>query len=59
MATPAQVNATVKYIKNHMRQFVIRCNKETDADVIEYLEGCGNITEEVKRLVREKISEKD
>ncbi len=57
MATKAQVNATTKYIKEHMRQFVVRCNKEADADVIEYLEGCGNITEEVKRLVRERIGQ--
>ena len=56
MATQAQINATVKYVKNKMRQFVVRCNKETDADVIEYLESCENITEEVKRLVRKEIN---
>ena len=55
MATPAQSKATTKYIKTHMRQFVIRCHNERDADVIEYLEGCGNIQGEVKRLVREEI----
>ena len=33
----AQVKATTKYIKNHMRTFVCRCNNETDADVIRYL----------------------
>lgn len=55
MATSAQSKATTKYIKTHMRQFVIRCHNERDADVIEYLEGCGNIQGEVKRLVREEI----
>ena len=55
MAIPAQSKATTKYIKTHMRQFVIRCHNERDADVIEYLEGCGNIQGEVKRLVREEI----
>ena len=55
MATPAQVKATTNYIKKHMRQFVVRCNNESDRDVIEYLEGCGNVTAEVKRLVRKEI----
>lgn len=57
MATPAQVKATTKYIKTHMRQFIIRCNNESDADVIEYLEECGNVTAEIKRLVREQIKQ--
>ena len=52
----AQIRATVKYVKNHMRQFVLRCHNERDADVIEYLEGCGNIQGELKRLVREEIA---
>ena len=55
MATSAQSKATTKYIKTHMRQFVIRCHNERDADVIKYLEGCGNLQGEVKRLVREEI----
>ena len=58
MSTPAQVKATVKYVKNNMRQFVVRCGNDKDADVIEYLEGCGNVTAEVKRLVREEIARK-
>lgn len=57
MASPAQIKASTRYIQNHMRQFVIRCNNERDKDVIDYLESCDNITEEVKRLVREKIGD--
>ncbi len=56
MPTPAQNAATAKYVKNRMRQFIVRCNNEKDADVIAYLEGCDNITEEVKRLVRDKLN---
>lgn len=55
MATAAQTKATVKYIKNHMRTFVCRCNNETDKDVIEYLENCGNVNAEIKRLIRKEI----
>lgn len=55
MVSAAQVKATTKYIKTHMRQFVCRCHNERDKDVIEYLEGCGNVNAEIKRLVRQEI----
>lgn len=55
MVTSAQVKATTKYIKNHTRTFVCRCNNETDADVIKYLENCGNVNAEIKRLIRKEI----
>lgn len=58
MSTPAQVAATTKYVKTHMRQFVVRCSKDRDRDVIEYLESCGNVTAELKRLVRREIERK-
>ncbi len=58
MPSAAQNKATTQYIKRHMRQFVIRCNNEKDIDVIEYLESCGNINAEVKRLVREEIAKR-
>lgn len=57
MVTAARVKATTKYIKNHMRTFVCRCNNETDADVIRYLEECGNVNAEIKRLVRKEMRE--
>ena len=57
MVTAARVRATTKNIKNHMRTFVCRCNNETDADVIRYLEECGNVNAEIKRLVRKEIRE--
>ena len=52
----AQVRAVTKYVKTHCRQFVLRCNNEKDADIIEYLEGCDNVTAELKQLIRDKIA---
>lgn len=58
MAKPSQVKATNNYIKNHTRRFTLQCNKETDADIIEYLESAPNYTELLKEIIREKISNK-
>lgn len=58
MAKPSQVKATNNYIKNHTRRFTLQCNKETDADIIEYLENAPNYTELLKEIIREKISNK-
>lgn len=55
MATPAQIKATNEYIKKHARRFTIQCNKETDKDVIAFLEECGNVNAVVKELVRKEI----
>lgn len=58
MAKPSQVKATNNFIKNHTRRFTLQCNKETDADIIEYLESAPNYTELLKEIIREKISNK-
>ena len=58
MATAAQTKATVKYIKEHTRRFVLQCNAEKDADVIAYLESRGNVNAFLKELVREKMAGK-
>lgn len=58
MVSPAQSKATTKYIKTHLRQFVMRCNNERDADIIEYLESQESMNAELKRLVREEIARK-
>lgn len=55
MATPAQTRATTKYIKDHTRQYVIRCNKKTDADLIAKLDAQDNITQYIKDLIRGDI----
>lgn len=56
MPTAAQNRATAKYIKTHMRRFVLSCNNERDADIIEYLEASDNVNGLLKRIIREEIS---
>lgn len=56
MATPAQVKATSKYIKDHTRRFTLQCNKETDADIIEFLDSAPNYTKLLKEIIRKEIS---
>lgn len=56
MATAAQVKATTKYIKNNTRRFTLQCNIESDADVIEFLDGADNYTKLLKDLIRREIS---
>lgn len=55
MVSPAQVRATTKYIKEHTRRYVLQCNNERDADVIEYLSGKENVNAFLKGLVRERM----
>ena len=59
MASPAQVAATTKYIKNHTRRYTIQCHRERDAHIIEFLDGKENYTAYVKGLIRREIAEKD
>lgn len=57
MATPAQVKATTKYIKEKQTTFTFRCHNEKDADMIEFIKSQGNVSGFLKRLVREKMKE--
>ena len=56
MATAAQVRATTKYIKEHTRSYTIRCNNETDADIIEFLGAKDNVTAYIKGLIKREIA---
>lgn len=58
MVSVSRMNATNKYIKNHTRRFTLQCNKETDADVIEFLESADNYNRVLKELVRKEIANK-
>lgn len=58
MVKPSQVKATNNYIKNHTRRYTLQCNKETDADIIEFLDSVPNYTKLLKAIIREKISNK-
>lgn len=55
MASPAQTKAVVKYLKEHQRSFTFRCHKENDADLIEFLEGKGNVSGYIKDLLRREM----
>lgn len=52
MGTAAQTKATVKYIKNNTKTFVVRCNIRTDADIIEFLGRKDNVAGYIKELLR-------
>lgn len=54
MASPAQTKATVKYIKEKTKSYVIRCNLKTDRDIIEFLASKDNVAGYVKSLLREE-----
>lgn len=58
MASPAQVRATSKYIKEHTRRYVIQCNNDKDSDIIEFLAKQPNVNGFIKGLIRERIREK-
>ena len=56
--TEAQKRATLKYKKENIKRVEINLNRETDADIIGFLEGLDNVQGEIKRLVREEIAKK-
>ena len=55
MVSKAQSKATTQYIKKHMRQYVVRFQNEAEADMIEWLDALGNVTQTIKRLIREEM----
>ena len=55
MATKAQVRASAKYDKEHTKGIYLKLNKDTDADIIKYLELCDNTQGLIKDLIREHI----
>ena len=55
MATEAQKKATAKYKAKNEKQVRFSLNKNTDADIIQFLEGVGNVNGYLKALVREDM----
>ena len=55
MGTSAQTRATVKYIKNNTKTFVVRCNIRKDADIIEFLGTKDNVAGYLKDLLRREL----
>lgn len=52
MATEAQKRAVKRYDLTHTRQFKIKLNIVTDADIIERLEAQSNVQGYIKALIR-------
>lgn len=55
MATEAQKRAKAKYDKENTKQVMLKLNLKTDADIIRYLEGVGNVQGHIKQLLRREI----
>ena len=55
----ARLRAQKKYDEAHRgnyKNFYIKCNVNTDADIIEYLQGVDNVNGYVKELIRKDIA---
>lgn len=55
MATDAQRRACAKYDKSNTVMLTVKLNKQTDADIIEYLSKSGNKQGAVKKAIRKMI----
>ena len=55
MITDAQKRATIKYEKSNIKRVVLKLNKKTDVDIIEYLDQQKNVNGKLKDIIREKI----
>lgn len=55
MATEALNRAREKYDAANTRQYKIKLNNNTDADLIEYLDGSANKQGTIKSALREQI----
>ena len=58
MVSEAQKKAIDKYQKANVRRYVLKVNKNTEADIIEFLDGLKSFNGEIKRLIREEMKKK-
>lgn len=56
--TDAQMRATMKYEKANVKRYVLKVNKNTEADIIEFLDGLKSFNGEIKQLIREEMKRK-
>lgn len=54
-ASKAQVRASAKYDKANTKQFILKLNKTTDADIMEKLATVGNMQGYIKELIRQDM----
>ena len=52
MTTDAQKKAAAKYDKENTKAVKLKLNKNTDADILEYLETLDNVQGHIKMLIR-------
>ena len=53
--TNAKSRASAKYDKEHTKGIYLKLNKETDADIIGYLEETENVQGLIKSLIRREM----
>lgn len=58
MTTEAQKKAIDKYQKANIKRYVLKVNKNTEQDIIEFLDGLKSFNGEIKRILREYIEKK-
>ena len=56
--TDAQMRATMKYEKANIKRVVLKLNKNTDQDIIAFLEAQKSVNGEIKKILREYIEKK-
>ena len=56
--TEAQNRASERYQKANIRRYVLKVNKNTEADIIEFLDAQKSVNGEIKRLIREEMKRK-
>ena len=54
-SSDARIRANTKYNKNNTKQYPIRLNLNTDADIIDKLSSVDNIAGYIKELIRADI----
>ena len=56
--TDAQMRATMKYEKANIKRYVLKVNKNTEPEIIAYLDGLKSFNGEIKRLIKQEIEKK-
>lgn len=55
-ATPEQMQKIAEWQKANVRQYIVRLNRNTEADLIDKLESEPSVQGYIKELIREDIS---
>ena len=57
MTRKSTIRAIEKYQKANIKRVVLKLNKKTDADIIDYLDQQKKVNGKLKEIIREKIKE--